>query len=172
MRASLLHVLGDDIDPRKGIGDEMIVAIGRTPRSGDARPAPERHHCHISIGEARKRHTAMQCRLDLRPAFRRREPARFHRRGEPVEMVVKPEEAVPEDMHDVIDGIRTSEAPVGDRNVCFRDGQEAAANIGGAIGEGRCVHGETLEQVPPKLKTLAIRICSKILICRESFSTK
>jgi hypothetical protein len=28
------------------------------------------------------------------------------------------------------------------------------------------------EQIPPKLKTLAIRICSKILIWRESFSAK
>ncbi|WP_162914171.1 hypothetical protein [Taklimakanibacter lacteus] len=29
-----------------------------------------------------------------------------------------------------------------------------------------------LEKIPPKLKTLAIRICSKILIWRESFSAK
>jgi len=29
-----------------------------------------------------------------------------------------------------------------------------------------------LEQIPPRLKTLAIRICSNILIWRESFSAR
>ena len=29
-----------------------------------------------------------------------------------------------------------------------------------------------LEQIPPKLKTLAIRICSNILVWRDSFSAK
>ena len=41
-------------------------------------------------------------------------------------------------------------------------------NIYGSSG----FNGPFLEQIPPKLKTLAIRICSKILIWRESFSAK
>src|SRR5206468_11242736 len=33
-------------------------------------------------------------------------------------------------------------------------------------------HWTVLEHIPPKLKTLAIRICSNILIWRESFSAR
>src|SRR5262245_31728208 len=88
----------------------------------------------------------MQRRLDLSPAFGRCEPSRLHRGGEPVKMVVEPEEPVPEYMHDVIDGIGTGEAPVGDGNACLPDGNKAAANIGGAIGEGRCVHAVDLSR--------------------------
>jgi hypothetical protein len=46
------------------------------------------------------------------------------------------------------------------------------SDTGKAGSPGLQPHLSTLEQIPPKLETLAIRICSGILIWRESLSAK
>jgi hypothetical protein len=51
-------------------------------------------------------------------------------------MVIEPEEAAFEHMHDIIDGVRAGEAPIGDRYAGFGDGDVAATHISGAAGEG------------------------------------
>src|SRR6266536_5735618 len=82
----------------------------------------------------------MQHGLDRGTVLRWLKSARLHRLQEPVEVIVQPEKAVAENMHDIIDGIRTGKAPVGDGNARFGERDIAAAHIGGTGGEGGCVH--------------------------------
>src|SRR4029079_14910951 len=87
---------------------------------------------------------AMQRRFDLGAALGRRKAASRHRVDKAVEMILEPEETVPEHVNDIIDSVRAGKAPVGDRDAGLGDGNIAAAYIGGALGEERSVHARSL----------------------------
>jgi hypothetical protein len=87
MRAAILYLLRDHIDPRHGIGNEVVFAIIGTARPGDARPPSRCDHRNIGIPQPGYGDAAMQYGFDRGPVLRWPESPRLHGMHETVEVI-------------------------------------------------------------------------------------
>ena len=59
MSPARLHIPRNGVYPGDGVGNEMVLAVFKSTRAGDARTSAQRNHCDVSIIQARETDAAI-----------------------------------------------------------------------------------------------------------------
>ena len=132
MRAAGLDIGRDHPNPGNRERGNVIAAVRRVTGAAGPRRAAQAIHRHIGLAQAGAADAFRQNGPDPIILLRRVEAECPHRRPEPADVVVEPEERALPDADDVVGDVGTPVAPVEDRDRRLADRHEAAIDVGGA----------------------------------------